>query len=267
MNKLKTSGFYFVVAPFLFLFFQVCWCNVDCDGVSVIIATTNQERIETLFSNYNKQNYPKKELLIVLNKEMDVDLWREAAQEHENVKVYQVDENNNFGRCINIGFEHARYDYIAKMNDNCYYSEDYISRAIAFFEIADADIIGKAQSFLFLEDTETLALRQGAGEYVYSNLVAGGTLVMKRCVLERVKFREEIPLWKPFLSDMDFCKTCSGAGFKIFSIDKSGFCYVRRANTGDHTRHVRDKKIMKLYRTIIGSKKNIEDCKIFIDTN
>ena len=264
MINSKISRFCLVSAFFILSFFSACRDSGKSDGVSIIVATKKPEFMVKIFDDYNKQTYPKKELIIVLNKSyMDTNRWVEKAQEQDNVRVYQIDEDNNLGKSLNVGFEHAKYNYIAIMNECDYYSHNHISRTMDFFRTVEADVIGKAEHFSFFENFGILSLRKNASQYAYSDFVASGTLVMERKVLENVKFSEDTSLSEPSLTETNFCKKCAEKGFKIYSIDKSGFCHIRKKGAMDIAQ---DKKIMNLYRNIYGGKNNLNDCVVFINT-
>ena len=261
INKTNTLIIPLTAAIFISIFSPLKSNDLNSEGVSIIVATMRQEYMDMVFENYSKQDYPKKELIVVLNKNsMDINQWREKAQEFENVKVYQVDEDKNLGTCLNVGVEKAKYNFIAKMDDDDYYSSKHISKSMAFFDIVDTDVVGKTQHFLLFDDSNTLALRLLHGEYDYSTFVIGGTLVIKRNVLEKIRFNEEIP----FYIDGDFCKQCRQNGFKIYSTDIYGFCQIRRKNVDNHTYKVNKEKILKSCRIVHEGSENMEDIEIFI---
>src|SRR4051812_2535789 len=99
--------------------------------------------IETVFRNFEQQNYQEKELIIILNKNsMNIDSWKKRAEQSTNVRVYQIHEDTTLGDCLNFGVTLSKYDCIAKFDDDDYYGPKYISSMMEDFETHEADIIG-----------------------------------------------------------------------------------------------------------------------------
>lgn len=188
--------------------------------------------MKNIFSNYVRQNFENKEMIIVLNHDdMDINIWREKAKKHKNVSVYQLSEKCKLGKCLNYGIGKAKYDLVAKFDDDDYYAPDYLNEAINTLNKSKASIVGKHTSFLYFEGENALMLFRKGGEKKYRRHVKGGTLLFKKSVWDKIKFNEQLVS----ASDADFLRRCKAKGFHIFSSSKYNYVCVRRKNVKSHT--------------------------------
>ena len=97
-------------------------------SVSVLMPTMRPENVARCLDNFKKQTYPDKELVLILNNaEFDLDSIRREAKLIPNVRVLHVDGRTTPGHCLNRGVEAASGKYVAKMDDDDYYGERYLS--------------------------------------------------------------------------------------------------------------------------------------------
>ncbi|GAA3329493.1 hypothetical protein GCM10020331_077780 [Ectobacillus funiculus] len=81
---------------------------------------------------------------------MDINKWRKAAEPYKDVTIYQLPQHVTLGECYNFAIPKARYDYIAKMDDDDYYSPYYLSEAMKGFEVSGASVVGKKHCIYLL---------------------------------------------------------------------------------------------------------------------
>ena len=257
--------FFKTISIIIILFSLNCvFCNEPSElkGVSIVAPTIRQEYMENIFANYNKQDYPKKELIIVLNKEsMDIDLWKEKAKEYENVRVYKIDESNNLSQSLNFGIEKAKYDYIGRLDDDDYYSSVFMRRSMEFLKTVDADVVGKSKHFTLFREFELLGIGSGSN-FRFGVSLIGGTIVAKKGVCKKIKYNEALNCF----SDLNFCRRCDEAGFKVYSADSKDFCLVRRESSS-HSHKVNTEKMLSTYYKVMKLSDNVEDYRFFIDSN
>jgi hypothetical protein len=60
--------------------------------VSIVTSTNRPSFIENVFQNYRNQTGVQKELIIVLNNRMSIDLYKKKAKQFKNVFIYQLPE-------------------------------------------------------------------------------------------------------------------------------------------------------------------------------
>ncbi|MGN1402274.1 MAG: glycosyltransferase [Bacillus sp. (in: firmicutes)] len=202
--------------------------------VSIITCTKRETFIDNVLDNYQKQEWDKKELIIILNNDsMNLKTWQEKARSFKNVSVYQLPESVSLGHCINFGIEKAKYDHIAKFDDDDYYSSKYLAQAMTALKEKDASIVGKITTYLYFEDRELLTIHMPNYEnnYLPENMnLKGATLVFKKSVYNKVKFPD-----RNCDEDDIFTMDCRKHNFKIYVTDRQNFVYIRRDNPTHHT--------------------------------
>ena len=113
-------------------------------SVSVIVATCRPENVKSAISNFAKQSYEEKELLLLLNNaEFDVSSIEVQAAGLANVRIVEIEGRPSLGACLNRGVEEASGDYIAKMDDDDHYGERYLSDMMLAANFSEAESPGK----------------------------------------------------------------------------------------------------------------------------
>ena len=227
MRLLKIISFIFI------LFFSstaLCDESKEIEGISIVAPTIRQEYMENIFANYSKQDYPKKELIIVLNKNsLDINVWEEKAQEYENVRVYRVDEKKSLGACLNFGFEKAKYEYLTKMRDRDRYLENYLTNSMKqFSDKIKLEVVGKSRYFVFFEENKELGQIDNGPQFSYAKEVHEETLLFKKEVFEKIKFDDS-----NLNVSIEFCKKCWANQFRIASSDAHDYCSFDSSHTHD----------------------------------
>ena len=218
--------------------------------VSVVTPTIRENNMKQVFENFQRQNYENKELIVILNKDdMVIDNWLSTARKHKNIRIYRMEEGTTLGECRNFGAEVAKYDIIAHFDDDDYYSPNYLTNSIKLFNKVDADIIGKATSFMYLEGRKFLVLYNPNKEFKYVAHVPDATMIYSRRVFNQVKFA---PITLGV--EIDFQRRCLEAGFKVFSGDKYDFAIFRSVNPDDHTWQEKDKELLRYSKVITAIK-------------
>ena len=228
-------------------------------GISIVLVTMRQNCMKNVFDNYERQDFKKKEMIVVLNNDnMSLAEWLRVAKQYENVKVFKLDEKITLGKCLNFGVLQSKYDFIAKFDDDDYYGPKYLSDSIKACDSTDADVVGKGASFVYFKKSKTLAIRFLEKENKYVKHMDGPTFLIKKKVFDKVKFANI-----PSGVDTQFSKDCIRNGFKIYSTNKYHHVYMRHKSPNEHTWRIRDKDLLK-YCIIV--KKNVEDFTTFVNT-
>lgn len=215
--------------------------------VSIIISTNKLKYIDNIFSNYARLIYPHKELIIILNNnQLTTEHYKTKAANLKNVQIFKLDESCTLGECLNFGVEKSKYNYISKMDDDDYYGSYYLTDLMNVFKYTDAQITGKTTCFVYFQNNNNLGIFMPNYENRYVNNLAGGTILFKKVVFEKVKFRNlNIGEDNYFLSD------CISAGLKIFSSDKYNYIYMRNKNLHEHTWQISEQQLLSNYVTNI----------------
>lgn len=206
------------------------------NGISVITCTNRPLFMPRVFANYTRQQHPCSELIIILNNnQMKIDEWEGEANHYRDIQVYQLDEDVTLGTCYNFGIRQARYNYIAKFDDDDYYAPLYLSEAAQTFNRVDTDIVGKSTRFIYFEDLKTLGLYAPFPEFSYVEYIVGATMVVKKEVFDGLSF-PDVTIGE----DSDFQTNCLAKGFKIYSSNKSNYVTIRHASPHVHTFRIDD---------------------------
>ena len=215
-------------------------------SVSVVIATCRPDNVKFAIENYRKQVYAEKELLLVLNNAIfDVESIEAQAKDLNNVRIVQVDGRVTLGESLNRGVEEASGYYIAKMDDDDYYGENYLSDMMLAADFSGAEILGKGTYFVHMKAGNITALRSVASQHEFTDFVAGATLTGRREVLREIRFpdctRGE---------DSSLLATASKAGCRIYSADAFNMLVVRGTDHQRHTWDIGDSDFLKNCRNI-----------------
>ncbi|WP_123041408.1 glycosyltransferase [Cohnella candidum] len=209
-------------------------------GVSIVACTNRPQFFNNILANFKRQLYPKKELIIVINKDsMDLETYRGKAKPYRNVRVYQLPEVRTLGECLNFGVQESRFPYVAKLDDDDFYSPFYLSEQMNAIARTGARIVGKRSYLAFLEAKSLLIMRFPGRSKRYVGHVAGGTILFAKKVFDRVRF-PDVSLGE----DVLFLRSCRKAGFKIYSTSPYNYVGIRRKNKAIHTWQAHDNYLL-----------------------
>jgi len=223
-------------------------------GASVITITNRPNYIDEVLNNFLRQNYKKKELIIVLHgNHMNLKEYQIRTSQYKDVKLFQLNNTVHYGICCNFAFEQTNYGYIAIFDDDDYYAPNYLMQALNTFNNVDCDIVGKKSFYIYFEKNKTLALCFPSLENRYVSHVADSSMVIKRKLLEKSKF--------PCPSDDGvltvFQQNCFKKGVKIYSTHRFNYVVHRHPHPNkEHSWKISEKELLKNCRII---NRNITD--------
>jgi cellulose synthase/poly-beta-1,6-N-acetylglucosamine synthase-like glycosyltransferase len=215
-------------------------------GVSIILCTNRSEFADTIFANYKRQIWGKKELILILNNDkMNLLHYQKKANKYKQVSVYKLPQRTSLGRCLNYAISKSKYAILTKFDDDDYYAPYYLSGIMNAFQENKADVIGKRTSYMYLEREKMLRILNPDHEHTYAPYIMGGTISFRRRVTQKVKFQNV-----SIAEDVRFYRDCKAKGIKMYSIDRYNYVYKRRANQFGHTWKVSDRNLKKLSRFV-----------------
>src|SRR5689334_14432353 len=89
--------------------------------ISVITCTNKPSFLRTMFANYKRQRWTRKEWIIVVNSDRaDLSRYMKMAAQLKHVRVYRLPAKRTLGACLNFASALARHSFIAKMDDDEY---------------------------------------------------------------------------------------------------------------------------------------------------
>jgi GT2 family glycosyltransferase len=217
--------------------------------ISVITCTNREESLINILMNYDRQHYKHKELVIIINNNsIDLDEWKSKSQKYKHVKILKEDENQSLGKCLNIGIQQARGYFIAKFDDDDYYSSQYLSQSLKALRNAKVNVIGKTRIYMYFESEKLLTIfnpykfagSMSNSEEVYNTaILMGGTLFVKKSVFQNIGFRDT-----SVGEDTAFCEDCKLNDIKTFSSTIKGYVYIRKEENS-HSWKMENNKLKK----------------------
>ncbi|BAH43887.1 conserved hypothetical protein [Brevibacillus brevis NBRC 100599] len=218
-------------------------------GVSVITCTNRPRFFNNIIANYKTQLYQKKELIIVINKDsMSLAKYRQKVRGYKNISVYKVPERVSLGRCLNYAISKTKYPFIAKFDDDDYYSPHYLKQQMNDLHRTGADMVGKRAFMTYLQSRKLLILRYPKQHNKFVRALAGGTILFRKRVCNRVRFAN-ISLGE----DAKFIRACLARGYKIYASHPRNYIAVRRTNKKSHTWKAGDSYLMSGSRVLARS--------------
>lgn len=215
-------------------------------GVTVITSTNRPDSFENIISNYSRQCYLNKELIIIVNNDsINMQQWEDKVSHWDNVRVYQQAEEKTLGECLNYAVSRARFEYITKFDDDNYYASEFIGDLMDAFSFTEAQVVGKNTYYSYLADKKILAIRFPGYEHQYVNFLSGSAMIVKKSVFDTVSFTN-----KSLGEDTDFLKECVKAGFKLYSADRFNYVCFRQPLTAQHTWNISDDEYLRKCKVV-----------------
>lgn len=216
-------------------------------GVSIILSTSKPKYLENIYANLRRIRYPKVQYIIIINtSRVNPEVYYERFKGFAEIRFLVLNEGYTLGDCINYGIDMAKYDYIGKMDDDDYYGSCFLEDLMLAFRYTHAQVVGKGVHFVYFESNSALGLRlpiavpysaeEGVfyeNRYTRGPSLAGGTLIIKREVFDRVRFRS-INLGE----DVRFLQECTKKNILIYAADRYNYVYMRHGDRMDHTWNV-----------------------------
>ncbi|WP_334064974.1 glycosyltransferase [Limimaricola cinnabarinus] len=203
--------------------------------VSIVTCTKRPHMIERLIANVSRQNHKNLELILWLQdfKEGDVDKLRTCLAENcrniSRVELVEDSSDKTLGERFNAAAKLACGDYIAKMDDDDFYFENYLSDMLIPFSFGDYAMVGKREVFMYLSGSKKLIRRFPGQRHMEFNFVAGPTFVIKKTIFNEILFED-----RNTGEDSSFIKRVIEKKHKIYAADPFNFVQYR-ASRGGHT--------------------------------
>ena len=209
-------------------------------GVSIITCTNHPDFLMNILNNYQNQNYKRKELIIIINKDsISLKDWEKKVATYSNVSVYKVPERISLGQCLNCGISKAKYPLIAKFDNDDYYSPYYLKEQVKALLRTGSPVVGKHACFVYLTASKKLVIRSPFEKYKSVDFIQGGTILFRKKILKKVRF-SDLSLGE----DVKFLRDCSKNGYTIHATSPYNYVYIRRKNKSTHTWQVSDKEFL-----------------------
>jgi len=148
--------------------------------------------------------------------------------EPPGVTVVPMPADAVFGDVLNAAVAAADGELVLKMDDDDWYSPDFVADLLRARAYSGADLVGAPDDLYYLEDRD-LTLRLGHPGEVYKGFVAGGTMLVGRDVLAEVGGFAAVPRHV----DKALTSAVREAGGVVYRTH--GLGYVLRRTASGHT--------------------------------
>jgi len=215
-------------------------------SIDVICVSSRPDYLTRALENYRRQRYHNKRLIFVTNsEEFDRDSVESAVGEFPGSQVMHLSPDLTLGECLNAALDVSTAEFFAKFDDDDHYGADYLSDMVLTTRFADATVYGKRTFHAHVEGADCTVVRHEGHEFAYTNLVMGGTLLVRRSDIGDLRF-EAVPAG----TDTRFLKACAARDLRIFSTDRFNYLMIRRAATSHHTWQISDEDFMSTSRRL-----------------
>ncbi len=211
-------------------------------SVSAIVPTNRLHEILNVLENLGRQSLTNRELVLVLHGlEVPEAELQELATDAgvDNLVVVNADASLTLGACMNLGVDASSGRYVAKMDDDNFYGEQYLADLVNAFSYSDAGIVGKWCHYVWLRSSGAVVLRYPDSEHRPERRIQGGSMLFEGDVVRSVRFSDI-----PRAVDSDILDRAAQQGVGIYSADRFNFVSIRGADRLSHTWTVEDSTFM-----------------------
>ena len=220
----------------------------DDPEITVLAVTMRPENINNIVANFNRQLYPKKKLIVCLHGDFDeatVRSVRAALDAVKGARFFRYPRRWALGKCINEGAAQADTPFIAKYDDDDFYTDTYLVNVAHHYRITRFEVFTQPHCLIYFEGDNKLclhwpSLRNGnriVDRKSYAGFPgAGGTLVFARSLLDTVPFADK----RRAGIDSDWVARVVTAGVSVVVGEGLDYIFTRSEDLSGHTWQVED---------------------------
>ncbi|GII31019.1 glycosyltransferase family 2 protein [Planotetraspora mira] len=198
--------------------------------VSVIVASRRPALTAFTLAQIARQRHVDLEVVYAAHG-FPAEVVRQEARDFPfPIEIVELGSETVFGEVINAGVARANGGYIAKWDDDDWYSPDHLSDLLLAKEYSGADVVGMPTEFYYLEPLDITVRRGRWRTEITADLVSGATLLLERTTFQEIGGFQPVPQG----GDTRLLKAIEAAGGTIYRTHGMGLL-VRRAATAQHT--------------------------------
>lgn len=215
--------------------------------LSLIVVTMRPAFLPAVRAMLDRQTYKRTEIVVALHGHKVIGLLPEQRLALEGARaVLELPEAWSLGRCLNAAIAEAGGIFVAKIDDDDLYGREYLTEAVGHLIAEKGDVVGKAETFFYLEESGTILLRRPGLSHKTVKFVHGATLVFSRSLARHLPFRDfTFREGQLVLEDTLFLEDCNLGGTSVYSSSRRHFMGFRRAAKGSHTWTKPDTELIK----------------------
>lgn len=219
-------------------------CNkLSYPEISVITSTNRKYNLDDYIKRMNAQKNVNLQVILVTHGFSLSEIEKESIyQNSENMKVeiYEADSDLPLGYCLNLAIEKIDYDYVAKVDDDDYYFENYLFDSWLAAKYSDADLVGKYSTYTYFKSRELVIRKHLNTHRKYHNFVMGATFFAKSSLMKKYQFS-----YLATGEDSDFLRRINEDNVKIYTDHPYNFCIFRSGDVDNHTWKISDLEYMR----------------------
>ncbi|SDG53635.1 Glycosyl transferase family 2 [Sinosporangium album] len=200
-------------------------------AVSVLMSSMRPAMLASALRQMERQRGVEVEVLLGLHGTSveDAAVRRAVAECRLPITVVEAGREVPFGEVLNRAADKADAGIIAKWDDDDWYSPEHLSDLLMARKYSGTEVVGVAPEFFYLEPLVTTVRRTDYSSEVWTDHVAGGTIMLETAMLREVGGFEP----EPRGVDARLLAAARRAGGRIYRTH--GLGYVLRRALGDHT--------------------------------
>lgn len=195
-------------------------------SVSALLVTRRRQYVAGAVAEMAAQSYPELEIVVCLHG-FELPAEEEAALRRHGrlVRVVSVPGEVSFGEALGEATRHASGSLVTKVDDDDRYGREHVWDLVLARHYSSAVLVGKGAEFVYLAPYD-VTVRRHMGSELYTDVVAGGTMLLSRGDLEAVGG------WRPVARSVDrgLLDRVLRAGGLVYRTHGLGFLYTRHSD-------------------------------------
>ncbi|MCK9794704.1 glycosyltransferase [Isoptericola sp. 4D.3] len=222
---------------------------ISSRSVSLIAPTIRPQNVSMILENAARQRGAEVELVVLSHgfelEKADVEA-RAKELGIESLVLLKADKDKTLGHALNRLVDAASGDLVSKIDDDDYYGPNYLRDLVNAHYFSEAEVVGKAASYIYFESQNATVISYEAHEHRYTDFVRGATLTGARDIFRKVGFDDV-----PRSEDSRFLRKLSAEGGRVYAADRFNFVIRRSAQPGAHTWQVGDDELFSSGRFVL----------------
>lgn len=201
--------------------------------ISVVCVSKRFDKMENVIKNFSNQSYPNIEFILILQNLSDSSkkIYFNEMEKLGNIfKIISVDAKVMLGDMRERGLNNSNGEFVAMMDDDDIYMENYLLDAYIVSVIGGYDIVGKSAAFYYFEKTGSIYLRSKNYINIKTYKLRGGSLFFKADLIGRLSFGS-----LACSEDSYFLKQARFSNYKAFGADPFNHIVFRSGDLENHT--------------------------------
>jgi Glycosyl transferase family 2. len=199
-------------------------------SVSVVLTSRRPHYVAGALQQIARQRYTDLEVVLALHGFPAAPVRDAVAAFPHAITVVEADAAAVFGDVLDQAVRRATGELIVKWDDDDWYGPDHLADLLLARGYSGADVVGTAAEFFYLEPLGVTIRRTDYSSEVWSDHVAGGTILLSRSTYEEAGGFQSLPRGV----DSALLKTIHAAGGRIYRTHGLGYV-LRRAESAEHT--------------------------------